>query len=31
MNICGIGKYVIDNFTDVDKALLTPKGVTFAQ
>lgn len=31
MNICSIGKYVIDNFTDGDKALLAPKGVKFAQ
>lgn len=31
MLICNIGKYVIDNFTDADKALLTPKGVKFAQ
>ena len=31
MLICNIGKYVIDNFTDADKALLAPKGVKFAQ
>lgn len=31
MNICGIGKYMIDNFSDADKALLTPKGVKFEQ
>lgn len=31
MLICNIGKYVIDNFTDADKALLTSKGVKFAQ
>lgn len=31
MLICNIGKYVIDNFTDADKALLSPKGVKFAQ
>ncbi len=29
MQICAIGKYVIDNFTDADKALLEPKGVKF--
>ena len=31
MNICSIGKYVIDKFVDSDKALLEPKGVKFAQ
>lgn len=29
MLICNIGKYVIDNFTDADKELLSPKGVKF--
>ncbi len=29
MQICAIGKYVIDNFSDVDKALLVGKGVKF--
>ena len=31
MLICNIGKYVIDNFTDADKALLESKGVKFPQ
>ncbi len=31
MQICSIGKYVIDNFTDADKALLEGKGVKFPQ
>lgn len=31
MLICNIGKYVIDNFTDADKALLVSKGVKFPQ
>ncbi len=29
MQICNIGKYVIDNFTDADKTLLEGKGVKF--
>lgn len=29
MQICSIGKYVIDNFSEADKALLADKGVTF--
>lgn len=31
MQICSIGKYVIDKFADSDKALLEGKGVKFAQ
>jgi biopolymer transport protein ExbD len=31
MQICSIGKYVIDKFADSDKALLQDKGVKFAQ
>lgn len=31
MQICNIGKYVIDKFADSDKALLEGKGVKFAQ
>ncbi|MDO4929780.1 MAG: biopolymer transporter ExbD [Bacteroidales bacterium] len=31
MQICSIGKYMIDNFTDSDRALLEPKGVKFPQ
>ncbi len=31
MQICSIGKYVIDNFTDMDKELLAGKGVTFPE
>lgn len=31
MQICGIGKYVIDKFADSDKILLQGKGVKFAQ
>lgn len=31
MQICSIGKYVIDKFADGDKALLLGKGVKFAQ
>ena len=31
MQICNIGKYVIDKFADSDKTLLEGKGVKFAQ
>lgn len=31
MLICNIGKYVVDKFSDADRALLEPKGVKFAQ
>ncbi len=31
MSICSIGKYVIDDFSPADKALLEPKGVKFPQ